>query len=191
MASEQTMAKVYGILKGVWPKEVAAWSPVTLEVYSRVLADLGDEHVMAGVVKAVSESTFLPKPAELRKACLDMTTPVGMTAGEAWGYVCQYIRDWPAGEGYSGRYENGRHIDPPALPEMIQRAVDAVGGMTYLRLSENSMSDRARFMDVYQVLADREREHARMLPEVRQAIEAITEAKRIPMLARRQLEAAS
>jgi hypothetical protein len=160
-----------------------------MNIYGRVLADIDDKTLQAGVVKLVSEATFWPKPAEIRRACLDMVTPLGLTAGEAWATVQQYIRDWPGTDGLRGRYRNGEHIDPPALPDMVQKAVDAVGGMSYLRLSENVMSDRARFMDVYQVFAQRKQEQTRMLPEVRQAIEAITERKRLRLPDAARIEA--
>jgi len=55
--------------------------------------------------------------------------------------------------------------------------VDAIGGIAYLRQSEHVMSDRARFCDAYDAIARRERDHARMLPEVRDVVKKLTAAR--------------
>jgi len=76
-------------------------------------------------------------------------------------------------------------VDPPRLPKRVQRAVDAIGGLSYLRYSEDAVADRARFVQAYDALAEREQREARMLPEVR----AVVEQLQSPAAA--QLEASS
>ena len=170
MASEYCVGQMFRLLGEVWPREASAISPTTIEVYGRVLADIPDDLLQAATVRVLSEATFWPKPSELRKAAIGLRWPDELSGAEAWGRVCAYIRKWPAG----GRFIGGTHIDPPALPGRVQRAVDAVGGMAYLRYSENAVADRARFVEVYDALARRETDHARMLPEVRQVVERLT-----------------
>jgi hypothetical protein len=160
---------MFRLLRDVWPKDGAAISPVTVEIYSRVLADIPDDLLQAATVQVLAAATFWPKPAELRKAAIGLRWPDELTGAEAWGRVHAYILKWPAG----GRFVGDHHVDPPALPERIQRAVNAVGGLAYLRTSENAVADRARFCDVYDVLVRRATEHAQMLPEVRAVVERL------------------
>jgi hypothetical protein len=177
VASDGAIQAMFEVCAAVWPRDDERVSELTLQIYARCLADVPDELLQAATVKIVSESTYYPKPAELRAAALALVTPEEPTAAEAWGYVCRYIRRVPAG----GWYRGGEHVDPPALPAHIQRAVDAVGGLTYLRLSETSVADRARFLEVYQVLARRRAEEARMLPEVREAVRRLLAGGRLAL----------
>jgi len=181
VASREAVARMFAIFAEVWPREAERASDLTLEVYGRVLADIQDDLLSAAVVSVVCGATFYPKPAEIRRAAIALRWPDELTGTEAWGRVGAYIRQWPAG----GRFVGQHHIDPPALPERMERAVNAIGGLSYLRLSENIMADRARFIEVYDALATREREHAQMLPEVR----AVVEQLQSPATA--QLEASS
>jgi len=173
MASNEAIERMFEVFAEVWPRDDERVSERTLDVYARCLADVPDELVAAATVKVVSEATFYPKPSEIRAAALALTMPEGLTGAEAWGQVCAYIRRWPA-----GGYFVGQHIDPPPLSEHLQRAVDAMGGLTYLRLSENPVADRARFIEVYGVMERRRREEARMLPEVREVIQRLLPGRR-------------
>jgi hypothetical protein len=174
VASEDMIGRMFALLGEVWPKEAANISPTTVEVYSRILADIDDDLLKAGVVKLLSEATFWPKPAEIRRACLDLVAPANRTAGEAWAMVVRY-RDMAHSTWIGGK----RWIRKP-LPDDVQRAVDAIGGMTYLeRVADNDTADRARFLQAYEQLAAREQERARMLPEVRAIIEQVTASKRL------------
>jgi hypothetical protein len=184
VATEQTVARMFQLFREVWPKDGGTISPTTIQVYSRVLADLSDDVLMAGVVKLLSEATFWPKPSEIRRACLDLVAPAGRTAGEAWAMVVRY-RDMAHSTWIGGK----RWIRKP-LPVDVQRAVDAIGGMTYLeRVADNDTADRARFLQAYEQLAAREQERARMLPEVREIIEQVTASKRLQLRDTARLEA--
>lgn len=167
MASEDMIGRMFALLGEVWPKEAANISPTTVEVYSRILADIDDDLLKAGVVHLLSEATFWPKPAEVRRAALRLVQRNERTAGEAWAMVGRYLNlpqtTWIGGVRYRAR----------ALPEDVQRAVEAVGGISYLRQSENVMADRARFLQAYEALQARESERARMLPEVRRVVERV------------------
>ena len=169
MASEPCIGKMFRLLREVWPKEAGTISPVTMEVYARVLADIPDDLLQAATVQVLAKATYWPKPAEIRREAIGLRWPDELTGAEAWGRVGAYIRKWPAG----GRLIGDTHVDPPALPERTRRAVNAIGGLAYLRTSENPVADRARFCDVYDVLTRRATEHAQMLPEVRAVVERL------------------
>lgn len=50
----------------------------------------------------------------------------------------------------------------------LWRCVEALGGYDYLCRSEEPMADRAHFIRIYDQIVERERQTARMLPEVRE-----------------------
>lgn len=171
MASDEAVQGMFGVLVEVWPRDGERISPATMQIYSRVLADIPDDVLRAAVVKVVSEATFWPKPAELRRAALDMIAPNGLSASEAWGMVKGYIRrvaELP-------ELRNGEWLDKPQLPERVQRALACLGGISYLRNARpgDEMSDRHQFMKAYEGFAQREREQALMLPEVRAVMQRI------------------
>jgi len=170
MASHETIMRMFKIFTGIWPRDAERGNAETVTIYERCLADISDDLLQAATVKIVSEATFWPKPAEIRQAALALVEPEEMTAGEAWAAVQRHIRICPAG----GCWIAGRRYRARPLPERVQRAVDAVGGLTYLRQSTNVMSDRARFCDAYDAITRRERDRARMLPEVRAIVERLS-----------------
>jgi len=173
MASEETIARMFDGFVQVWPRDGDRVSPETIQIYHRCLADIPDDLLQAAVVKVVSEATFWPKPAEIRAAALALVEPEDLSAGEAWAMVQRYIRHCPPGRWWVA----GKSYHAKPLPERVQKCVDAVGGMAYLRLSENTMSDRARFATAYDAITRRERERARMLPEVRAVVERLAEQR--------------
>ena len=167
MASEDMIGRMFALLGEVWPKEAANISPPTVEVYSRVLADVEDDLLKAGIVHLLSEATFWPKPAEVRRAALRLVQRNERTAGEAWAMVGQYL-NLP-----QSTWIGGRRYRAKPLPDDVQRAVDAVGGISYLRQSADVVADRARFLQAYEAMRTREQAHARMLPEVRQVVQRL------------------
>ncbi len=178
MASEEMILRMFDLLGEIWPRDAERISPLTIEVYSRVLADVDDRTLQAAVVKIVSEATFWPKPAEMRAACLTLTRPEIPTAHQAWAEVKAHLR---AG-----------HSKDPWHP-LTWEALEGIGGWQSFAMSQREDESYwlTHFVKSYDALAGRERERQRMLPEVRQAISAIAESKRILAPARRQLEAAS
>lgn len=76
--------------------------------------------------------------------------------------VREIVGAWLTAHGYSGLYWDDCGC-----------AVDAVGGISYLRQSADVVADRARFLQAYEAMRTREQEHARMLPEVRQVVQRL------------------
>jgi len=173
MASHETIMRMFKIFAGIWPRDAERGNAETVTIYERCLADISDDLLQAATVKIVSEATFWPKPAEIRAAALALVEPDDLSAGEAWAMVQRYIRHCPPGRWWVA----GKSYRAKPLPERVQKCVDAVGGMAYLRLSENTMSDRARFATAYDTITRRERERARMLPEVRAVVERLAEQR--------------
>lgn len=162
MASDRVIAQMFQLLLAQWPKEPV--KDLTLTVYARCLADLPDELLEAAVIHCLSTCTFMPRVAEIRKAATEIAAGALdiPTAYEAWGRVKQLIR-----HGY------GHPNHQPAPDEfyghpLVKRAVDCLGGLREIAFGENAEADRARFVAAYESLAERVRNQALYLPQVKQ-----------------------
>lgn len=133
----------------------AAISDATSELYETMLADLEFAVTQQAVARLICTSKWLPTVAEIRATAADIQLGPVRSGGEAWGDVLAEIRR----TGYIGV---PRFNDP-----LVARCSDI---MTWrgLCLGDNEAADRARFIELYDNLAARERHDivaGRALPE--------------------------
>ena len=168
MAERKTITKMFELLRANWPKR--PFTKGTMQVYTRCLKDIPDEILSAATAHCLTTCTFFPVVAELRKAAFDiMCNKTGqLTAGEAWAMVIKH------GNMSESWWAAGEHHKRPALPEQVQRALDAIGGWRRLSDSDHYSSDRARFLEAYIAFVKRDMETHQMLPEVRELAKALT-----------------
>lgn len=136
--------------KGNSPEQLAQ----TLKVYERLLGDVPGEALEAAVLQYIAEEKFFPTVAELRTKAVSLFGPRFPSAMEAWGEVRQALSRY-------GRYQAPKFENP-----ITAKVVQSMGWLS-LCDSENEASDRARFIQAYEVLCQREREDALLLPGVR------------------------
>ena len=181
MADKVTIIKAMALLTITWPKE-----PVTLErqrIYEELLADLPDEVLTAAVKRCIAEHKYptLPTIADIRGRAVEIMAAdlQQKSALQAWGEVVGMMR-------HTKHYWEGGQLRkrPDRLDDLTERCVEAIGGWPYLRMSEDAMSDRARFCEVYATLQNRAVAAVGMLPEVKALTERLS-AERQPA----QLEA--
>lgn len=153
MASPEAVAWMTAVFDEVWPRQAA--SDKGMEVYLFVLKDIPDADLRLAVEQLVASATFRPVPAEVRTTALSMRMSALPSAYEAWAEVKRHLQ---AG-----------HARDEWQPLTLQ-ALRGIGGFEAF-----GMSDRAdesywlnQFVKSYEVLAQRTREEARMLPEVRE-----------------------
>jgi hypothetical protein len=131
----------------------------TAKIYAMTLADLDDNLLMAAVVQYLaSGSKWFPAPVDLRTTALSLVNRADGTpsAFEAWAEVKRAIRS----------------REP--LSPMAQRAIDLLGGLAEFGASDigDESSWRARFIQAYEQLQQRQAEDAMMLPAVAGYIQA-------------------
>lgn len=151
-------AKLVATLSAAWRD--APISEATSEVYEAMLADLDFGIAQEAVHRLINTSKWLPTVAEIRATAANVQRGPVRSGGEAWGDVLAEIRR----TGYIGA---PRFNDP-----LVARCVDL---MTWrgLCLGENEAADRARFIDLYDNLAARQREDevaGRALPEPKRGL---------------------
>lgn len=149
--------------------------------YHQILGDLDADLLARVAVHLASTQTFFPAAAEIRRACFHLAE-VGLgipTAQDAWAEVSLMMRKgfWDTKNGW---YEVRAPCADDWSHPVVQRAVDAVGGWMALRVSTNTVADRARFLQAYDVYLERQRETERMLPAVRQAVDELSAGTRTP-----------
>lgn len=143
----------------------------TLKLYHQLLSDLPIEQIKAAVLRHVSASKWFPTVAELREAAVALSTPPLQTAIEAWGEVYAAMA---SGEFYCF----ADHVtEPEFLNPITARLVESMN-WRQLCMSENTVADRARFIESYEQLAARN-ERERRLPEQLQAGSQATDTKRL------------
>ncbi len=172
MATKETIAKAVRLIQENWADREFNLE-LQLRLFERMLMDLPDEAVLAAVAQRVAaDNPFLPRVGEIRQAAIDIASGADavLPAPEAWGQLLRWIRRF--GGGYKIWTAEGP-MDPPALPPLVKKAADAVGGVSYIGMSENRAADRARFIEAYDIFVQRERSRIGMLPEVRGARRAL------------------
>ncbi len=162
------------------PRELAA----TLKLYEQMLADIDGEILALAAKTHIARSKFFPTIAELREAALEISRPLRDPAIVAWGDVMA-AQNWA----WPGRYQElhytvldsdgvtimtemtvrqDRGGEPPFDNPLTARACQVLGGWRAIMASECPGAERARFIQAYETLAERERDEAVMLPEVRE-----------------------
>ena len=166
MATEKVIVQVMGVLAAAYPS--FNLTRETIAVYQRVLSDVPDELLQGAALDAVSKSRFFPTVAELRDAALSIKR-IGAgepSAFEAWDEVCRLIRD------------QGHGSTPEFSHPWIAAAVRQSGGWVRLCMSENSVADRARFLEAFADAQRRNLEADRTLPQVRDLALRLASARR-------------
>ncbi len=139
-------------------------SELTPEVYMQTLGDIPTEELKAAVLHCLSESgrAFAPSIGEIRGAVSELRSYAANVPSpfQAWQEVLQQMN------------ENGGDFGNPVWSHpLIERAVRAIGWRN-LRMSENPIADRARFLQCFEQLQERAARENMLLPEVRGYIEA-------------------
>jgi len=132
----------------------------TVAMYVKLLRDIPAAELQVVVDQAVCDCTYLPTIAEIRSRWHKLTRPAGaMSAAEAWGMVTAEIR------------RVGSWGTPCFEHPQVAHVVRAIGWQE-LCMSENQMADRAHFMRMFEQVAGREEEVARLLPSSRALLES-------------------
>ena len=141
MANEHTIKSILGILLEVYPRAVI--SEHTLDIYVKMLSDVPDDVLAAAIQDQINKSEFFPTIASIRKSAASIliqadNIPDAMTA---WGEVTKNLNI-------------GSVRCPVFSHPIIDHVVDCMGWYN-LRVSENTVADRARFIESYNEILQR------------------------------------
>lgn len=135
-------AELVAVLLGAYPS--ARVNEQTCKIYESMLKDLDRDSAARAVSRLLATSKFLPAIAEIRAEATTVEHGHRRLGGEAWGDVGLAVRRF-------GRYEH------PVFDDQI--VAECVRQMGWLSLcnSTNEVADRARFIELYDGLAQRDR----------------------------------
>lgn len=170
-----------------------------VQMFFVTLKDIPNQQLQAAAIHYISEGIFFPMPGVLREKAMDlMLLSQGIpTPAEAWAQVqkarqyhqtivCEEadrLRNAYLNEGqkqgqlraYDAHLDTCAYCKPGGFRdvyghEVVRRTVETLGGREAL-LTENPVSDRARFIEAYREILGREKTIAGMIPEVRTYVE--------------------
>lgn len=141
--TQEEGARLVLVLAAAYPR--ACIDAATSEIYETMLADLTYEAASAAVGRLVRKSTFLPSIAEIREEAATLELGDVKPGAEAWGEVLRAIRK-------VGSYGNPHFAD-----EITAACVRMLGWRNLCLEGHNDAADRARFIELYNELAKRER----------------------------------
>lgn len=163
--SHEEFAKIAMILKTAYPRDEIFRDKETLSVWYEMLKDLPYQQTKLAVTKWIATQKWSPAIAEIREAVFDVTIEKRKDWSEAWQDVIYAIRRWGTWD-----YEKAMQY----LDDLTMSVVKRIGGFTMLCEKSGLDADRANFRDVYNTLAKREKEYARIPEAVRKQIEHVT-----------------
>lgn len=176
MTNEQAQQLVT-VLVTAFPNTMVRLSPEqqsqTMTTYRRMISDLDYVAANAAVARLLATQKWIPTAAEIREATLALTVGEKSVGGEQWGSVLNAIRA-------QGVYRKPG-VDFGFVDETTARCVSALGWEELCK-SENTIADRARFIDTYDQLATQHR--TKQLTETLPAIRAL-EAQKAKLLEKR------
>ena len=136
--TREEAGRLVAVFKAAWPNHPVPNAEALVTAWEIALADVPYGMAQQAAAMYLREGRFFPAPAEIRTLVIDRLgiLPDG---GEAWRMVLDRMRStYP-----------GREAAPWAIPEAVRLAVEAVGGLHTLRMSDEPGADQARFLKVY------------------------------------------
>jgi hypothetical protein len=167
----QRVLEVIAPLVAMFPNFKPEQPEITFEIYVRILVDMDPLMLEAAIFSLLSQPLeFMPTAGKIRHTAASLVDRASgvMDAFEAWGLV-QSCLDAGAGHPIIGQSFNG------SGDKQVDKAVRYLGGWRSLSMSDNHTADRARFIQCWDRMSERDREERTMLPQIRQAIAALTD----------------
>ena len=161
MASYETITEIVVKLSAAYPN----WNvnEYTTEIYYQDLRDLPDQELLIAAQHCRAENgrKFAPSTGEIRGAVAELHGLAANvpTSYQAWQEVQQQILE------NGGDYGNPVWSNP-----LVERTVKLIGWRN-LRMSEDPISDRMRFVQCYEQLLERAQREEMLIPEVRGYLE--------------------
>lgn len=157
--------EMVAILKSCYPRDNLLAIDKVLEVWYRQLEDLDFGIVMTAVNKWIATQKWMPGISDIRSYYVDVMYGYDT---EAWSKAWESVNKVISKYGYYRPQEAYKELDSidPLATEAIKRL-----GYCHVCMSENQVSERANFRDIYCTLQKRKKETAQMPEQLRLAID--------------------
>jgi hypothetical protein len=147
------VAELVTMLMAAFPH--AKVSSATSGVYEMALVDLDKALGRKAVATLIATNRFLPTVAEIRETCVTLQHGRSRPGADAWGEVLAALKRYG--------YTRTPGVDFQFNDPLVLRAVRSLGWRE-LCGSDNSVADRARFIELYDSYRNNVRTDAQTLP---------------------------
>lgn len=137
------VAQLTAMLVSAFPQ--SSFTEASHELYEAMLRDIDLDAGMLAVQRLIATNKWLPTIAEIRAVAAEIKYGTKRLGAEAWGDVSDAVRR-------VGAYE----APPPFKDPLVGECVRLLGWLALCR-GTNEVSDRARFIELYDGLQERER----------------------------------
>ena len=162
MATNSEVLKIMVILGNAYP--VNKLEKTSADLYITLLEDIPGEILLQGVLEHIAHSAWFPTIAELREAACTILEGVDPApdAHQAWAEVLAELERVGS---YAMTYGEELRFSHPLVREVVDQF-----GWLHLCRSENTIADRAHFVQAYTERLKHRRRTLRQLPSTQQLI---------------------
>lgn len=150
--TKEEFALIALALQEYYPKEKLLQTTEAKKLWFKQLEDIPYKVAEAGIQKWVSLNKWSPTIADIREMSTSVTIGELPDWGQAWQETTRAIRKF-------GRMRASEALD--SLSPLTRQAVERIG-FTTLCMSENEIADRAHFEKIYNILAVRKLQEAKL-----------------------------
>lgn len=165
MATKEAIAKAMALLSMEYREAVQSWTSdqttAQINLWERMLTDIGDDLLMAAVVDHIRAAKWWPKISEIVSRAHGLTDRAdknNLTAESAWLEVVREMRR----VGWCG--------DPDFSAQIVYDVVNGFG-WEYLCGLEDHGTIRAHFYRTFAALQEERKHEKHLLPEIRKRLE--------------------
>lgn len=145
-----------------------------LDIYADHLADFDEQTLELALDRCIETLEWMPKVSQIREAAMaNFMKRAGVPSpADAWGEVSANLRR--DRQVQVGTLQAINRIDDHEWTHpLVREAADKIGWYDlWSTKNDNTISNRARYMDAYADLVKNMRDHYRLNPDIRAAIEA-------------------
>lgn len=139
-------------LKTYYPRENLLPNEQAMELWFKQLEDIPFQVAEVGLNKWVSLNKWSPSISDIREMASEVTQGQISDWGDGWEQVLKAIRVY-------GSYNAGAALD--SMDSITRKCVERLG-FREICMSENIAVDRANFRMLYETLANRQKEDAKL-----------------------------
>jgi hypothetical protein len=154
-------------MKSVYTKENFLPDAESIKIWFSLLKDIPYEVLNVAIQKYMMTNKFSPTIADLRELASEVTVGQITDWGDGWEQVLKAIRVY-------GSYNAGAALN--SMDSITRKCVERLG-FREICLSENIAVDRANFRMLYEQLANRQKEDAKLSLSIKTKLAELTDTK--------------
>jgi hypothetical protein len=154
-------------MKSVYTRENFLPDAESIKIWFSLLKDIPYEVLNVAIQKYMMTNKFAPTIADLRELASEVTQGQISDWGDGWEQVLRAIREF-------GMYDVRAALN--SMDDITRKCVERLG-FREICMSTNIAVDRANFRMLYETLANRQKEDAKLSISIKTKLAQLTDAK--------------